>query len=93
MREYRDSFGHTIAEGDIIYSGSSAGGQAKIGRAVFGPHSLMLENVEYSADAWRGRGRTNAKRVPCGSLSLVLMRADGSLPSVMHRIMNGEFGA
>lgn len=91
MNTYTDSFGVTIAEGDIIYSGSSTGGQAKIGRAVFAPHSLMLEDVEYSADAWRGRGSTTAKRVPCGSLRLVLMHADGSLPSVMHRIMSGEF--
>jgi hypothetical protein len=89
LNTYTDSFGVTIAEGDIIYSGSSTGGQAKIGRAVFAPHSLMLEDVEYSADACRGS--TTAKRVPCGSLRLVLMRADGSLPSVMHRIMNGEF--
>lgn len=88
MSRYKDSFGVSIAEGDIIYTASSQGGQAKIGRAYFAPHSLMV------ADVMRGRGVhfSNAKRQPVGSHILVLMRADGSLPSVMHLIMNGEFG-
>lgn len=91
-RSYKDSFGVTIAEGDIVYSGSSTGGQAKIGRAVFGPHSLMLEDVVYSSDPWRS-GTTKAKRVPIGSLSLLLMRADKTLPKTIAAIMSGEFSS
>lgn len=84
-RSYKDSFGRKIEEGDLLYTASSQGGQAKIGTAYFAPNSLMLEDVIHGA----GYRYSNAKRQPVGSHILLLMRAEETHPDTLMALISG----
>lgn len=83
LPSYTDAFGVAVEEGDYIMSAASATYRVKIGRAVFGPASLMM-TVEHQN--WAGFGA--AKREPVGFGAVVLRKADGTVPDHILGVPN-----
>lgn len=73
----RDSFGVTIEPGDYVMSASTSGGVAKIGTVYAVGSGRLMMTVEHGNS---GRSYFSQKRSAIGSMSVVLRKADGTVP-------------
>ncbi|KUN16550.1 hypothetical protein AQJ23_44970 [Streptomyces antibioticus] len=70
-----DSFGTRVEAGDYVLSAASSTGLFKLGIVYFTPSGRAM--MEVTASNWRGAQR----RSEVGSNSLVLRKADGTVPT------------
>lgn len=71
----RDSFGVELEEGDYVLSAASSSSFFKLGIVYFAPSGRAM--MEVTQSNWSGAQR----RSEVGSNSLVLRKADGTVPT------------